>query len=68
MQGTITFKVDPEITEQKLVEYCLNLKASGYDPSLLFFMYAFARAWYLDKLIYYKDLLDSLKTEVVNDG
>lgn len=61
-QKTLTISIDKEITEQFLVENCLNLASSGYDNSLTFAFYALANSWHIDKLIYYRDLINGNKT------
>ena len=53
-----TIKIDKRITEQKLMEYCLNLTYSGYDPIFLMFLYALSKRWRIDKFSYYMDLIN----------
>lgn len=57
VQGKFRLSISPKVTEQMVVEHCFNLKASGLDPSLLLFLYAFGKQWKYNKLIYYVNLL-----------
>jgi len=59
----MTFKltIDEKITEQQLIENCLNYYHSGYDYKLLLFFYAFGKKWKADKLIYYINLIREIK-------
>lgn len=52
---TITIKAD--IPEDVFMESMLNQYYSGNDVSLMFFFYALAHGWNVDKLIYYKNLM-----------
>jgi len=55
MRGTITIKT--EVSEQFLMEHCLNMKHAGYDFALVFFFHAFAEGWNIYKINYYLKLL-----------
>lgn len=52
--------IDPKITDENFMEYCLNLYFSGYDPTLLIGFYSLAKTWHADKLIF---LLKEMKNE-----
>ena len=53
-----TIELNSEVSDQDLIETCLNYYHSGYDYRLLFFFHALAHSWHLDKLIYYKNLIE----------
>ena len=50
-------QIDSKITEKDFMEYCLNLRASGYDPAILMGFYALGESWHIDKLLYLQELL-----------
>ena len=54
-QGTMEIKSN--ITEQELIETCLNYYHSEYDYRLFLFFHALAHTWHIDKLIYYTILI-----------
>jgi len=58
MKQTFKISIDKKLTEQSLIEYCLNIKSSGYDCKFIFFLYALGKHWHIDKLSYYIKLLD----------
>ena len=43
-------KIDPKITDEKFMEYCLNLHHSGYDPMILIAFYGLGKGWHISKL------------------
>lgn len=43
--------IDKRITDEKFMEYCLNLKASGYDPTLLIAFFGLGKGWNIEKLL-----------------
>ena len=55
---TKTFNIQIEVNEQDFIEYCLNLKHSGYDCTLMLLFYAVGERWHITKLAYYFKLLD----------
>lgn len=59
MKGTITIK--SEITEQELIEYCLNVHHSGYDYMFLIVFHSIANKWKLDKFTYYIRLIEGVR-------
>lgn len=61
MTGKFNIKVDKSITEQLLIENCIMYKLSGLEYIPLFVFYALAESWHIDKLIYYKDLLEKVE-------
>ena len=52
MKGNLEIKIDPRITEQDFMEYCLNLKASGYDPQIILAFYSLGKSWNIEKLLF----------------
>jgi len=54
----LKIEFDKNITEQRLVEHCLNLESSGGCSMLAFSLYAFINHWHLDKFLYYQKLVD----------
>jgi len=50
--------IKTNISEQKFMESMLNMKESGYVIEPLFFFYAFANTWHIDKFFYYCKLLE----------
>ena len=53
----LTFK--DEVGEQGVIENLLNMQHSGYSQVLvLLSLYALFNHWKLDKLVYYKNLLE----------
>lgn len=53
------FKIKSEVSEIDLVEWCLNLHHSGVDYTLILVLHAFAKGWKIDKLRYYKKLIEN---------
>jgi len=53
----LTIKIDKRIEEREIVEYCLNLKCSGYEPMIHLSLYALAKGWHINKIIHYNNLL-----------
>ncbi len=51
-------QIDSKLTEEYFMEHCLNLKASGYDPTILIGFYAIAKRWHVDKFLYLRELLN----------
>jgi len=49
MKNTFTIKIDKKIDDTFFMEHCLNLVASGYDPTLLIGFYALGNGWNLEK-------------------
>ncbi|MFA6201205.1 MAG: hypothetical protein WC679_12455 [Bacteroidales bacterium] len=60
-QGTLAIEIDEEIDERLLIENCLMYYYSGYDPSIILSLYAFAKKWHITKFIYYLSLLKNEK-------
>jgi len=60
---TIKIKIPSEFTEQKLMEKCLNLASSGYEPTFYLLLYALKKKWHYEKLAYYILLLEEAKNE-----
>ncbi len=61
MVNKFSIKIDEKITEQRMMEWCLNLKGSGYDSTFQFCLYAFLKSWHFSKLTYYRKLLEDVK-------
>lgn len=59
MKGTLTFNIDKKITESVTVEHCLMYCFSGYRGQAFLFLslYAMAKKWKYDKLLYYLELM-----------
>ncbi len=64
MKGTM--KIEFNMTEQEVVEACLNLHHSGYGYIHLLALCAFNKRWHIDKLMYYKNLIEDC-TQPEND-
>ena len=56
-QGTLTIKIDKKVTEQFLIENCLNMKCSGYNNEAVLLLYALDKRWNINKLTYYLKLM-----------
>jgi len=50
--------VESKIPERELMEWCLNLRFSGYDPMLYLGLHTLANRWHINKLTYYVRLLE----------
>jgi len=46
------------VPEKEMIEWCLNLRYSGYDPMLYLGLHALANGWHINKLSYYVGLLE----------
>lgn len=49
---SLSIVIDPRITDDAFMEYCLNLYFSGYDPSLIIGFYALGKGWNINKVIF----------------
>jgi len=49
MKNIFTIKIDKKIDDAFFMEHCLNLVASGYDPTLLIGFYALGKRWHIEK-------------------
>jgi len=57
MKGTIDFQTD--MSEKDFMESILNLKHSGFKEfETAISLWAFFHSWHIDKLFYYRDLLE----------
>jgi hypothetical protein len=45
-------RINPNIPDDKFMEYCLNLHHSGFDPTFFIFIYALGKKWHTDKLFF----------------
>ncbi len=59
MKGNLTIKA--EIPEKEFMEAMLNQKSSGQDIEIIFFFYALAHSWHIDKFNYYWKLLKEVQ-------
>jgi len=53
-----TFELSSKLSEQQLIENCLNYYHSGYDYKLILFFHALTHQWKLDKFTYYFKLIE----------
>lgn len=53
-----TFELSSKLSEQTLIESCLNYYHSGYDYKLILFFHALTHQWKLDKFTYYFKLIE----------
>ena len=49
---------ESKVPERELMEWCLNLRHSGYDPMIILSFHALANRWHINKLAYYLRLLE----------
>ena len=56
-----TFELSSKLSEQDLIEICLNYYHSRYDYRLFLFFHALAHQWHIDKLTYYINLIEEKK-------
>ena len=59
--NTGKFEMDIKVSEHDFMEWCLNLKSSGYNPFPIMAIYALGKSWHITKLVYYKNLLEELE-------
>lgn len=50
--------IDVKVPENYFIEWCLNMRYSGYDYTLAFAFYALANHWHINKLKYYLKLIE----------
>ena len=62
-EGKLGIQIDKRITDKVFMEYCLNLKASGYDPIILMGIYGLGKSWHFAKLLYLNQLLNEISEE-----
>ena len=61
VQGKFTIQIDKKITDESFMEYCLNIKASGYDPMVLIGFYALGKQWHFSKLLFLQKELGTVE-------
>jgi len=61
-QGTIN--LSSEVTEQQLIETCLNMASSGLQWNIVFLFHALAERWHERKFMYYWNLIKSAELTV----
>ncbi len=61
VRGKFEIQIDKKITDENFIEYCLNSKASGYDPSFLIGIYALGKSWHFKKLLFLQTLLQEVQ-------
>ena len=52
-------KITFNLSEKDLIEYCLNLKASGFTYDMILSFYALSHRWNINKLINYISLIEN---------
>lgn len=57
-EGKFTIEIGKGVTEQKVMEYLLNLKHSGYETRTYLCLWAFMNRMHIDDFHYYCDLLE----------
>lgn len=59
----MNFKIEIQegITDQQIMEHCLNLKCSGYDPTLIIAFYGLGKKWLVDDLMFIMKELEESK-------
>jgi len=62
-KSKFTINIDKKIIDKDLMEYCLNLKCSGYDPTLLWAFYSLGKGWHLNKLSFFLNKLTEIETK-----
>jgi len=68
MKNTFTIKIDKKIDDTFFMEHCLNLVASGYDPTLLIGFYALGNGWNLEKFGLLQSLIREQSKSVKEKG
>ena len=53
-----TMEIKSDVTEQQLIENCLNYYHSEYDYKIILLFYALTHRWNVDKLTYYINLIE----------
>jgi len=53
-----TMEIKSDVTEQQLIENCLNYYHSGCDYKIILLFYALTHRWNVDKLTYYINLIE----------
>jgi len=59
MVGKFEIKIDEKLTDLDVIEHCLNLVGSGFDPIFLLSIYALGKGMKFDDLSYYLNLINS---------
>jgi len=57
-ENTLIIDIGKNVTEDKLIENCLMYYHSGYDYKLMLSLYAMAKQWKINKLVYYISLIE----------
>ena len=60
-QGQLKIQIDKKITDEMMMEYCLNLYFSGYDPFLLMGFYSLGKGWHFNKIVQLTNLMEDKK-------
>ena len=64
-----TLTIESKVTEQQMIEFCLNMICSGYEPYLHFALHSMANNWKGDKNFYYLNLFTkTTKSEEAKNG
>ena len=61
-KGTLKISIDNKITEQMMMENCLNMIGSGYNPILTFSFYAMEKQLEGYKTMYYLRMIEDALT------
>jgi len=59
--GKLNIEIGNGVTEQVVVEQCLNLSTSGYNSTFLFSLFALVNRWHISKFAYYNKLIEEVK-------
>jgi hypothetical protein len=59
--GKVNIKIGKGVTEQVVVEQCLNLSTSGYDSTFILSLFALVNRWHFSKTLYYNKLIEGVK-------
>lgn len=55
-QGILSVVMDKNVTEQGVLEYCLNLYHQGYRYELILGLYMLVNNWHIEKILHYNKL------------
>jgi hypothetical protein len=61
MKNNFSILIDKRITDESFMEHCLNLKSSGYDPTILIGFYSLGKNWHYTNVLFLCNLLNQLK-------
>jgi hypothetical protein len=61
INGRFSFVIEKGIEKKDIIEYCLNLVASGYNPVVIFSLYGMYDKMTIDEFIYYIDMFKQVQ-------